>query len=794
MKLTFLNTSPAFKLMFFYIAGLIIGRYTNLNPVLTFIIFVALFIAATLMFCGNISLANYMLIAAVIVAGILIYNLKANTFQTNHVVHCNDLNKRLKIAGKVVGFPDYKRDRVEVELALEQLISDKTTIDVCGNILLKIKDANFFPNYGDRLTFEGKIVEPNRERNPGEFNYKQYLAANNIHGLVYIRDIQEIKVLSSDGKRTVQHAVQFVKSKLYFAINDLYGEKTRPLVKGLLLGERGEISSELRNAFAKSGVIHALAISGLHIGYISIIFYVLFSLLRFSYQARIIAVLLSIFSYNLLIGFEPPTIRASLMGGLFLIGRLIQKPTDILNIISAAALIILLVNPLELFQASFQLSFCAVISIIYIYQRLRIFFEKTSIFRTLMKTKFGEYVGTLFLVSMAAQLGTLPIVVYYFHRIPVIAIVLNLIVIPLVGVVIALGFATIFFSFFSVTVAQLYAHTNTACLNFLIMVIEGAEKIKYVSFETPSIHLLVVFTYYFLLWLILNIEKKVYRKALVYSLLIAVNVGLFHVVFADNKWLEVVYFDVGQGDAALVTFPDGKRLLIDAGPNLHNFDAGSFFLIPYFKREGINRLNTVVLSHADNDHIGGMPTVLRSLQVERIIDTGLFHDSRICSVYSYVVDSLKSDYSIAEAGVEIGNSDDYGVFILHPGLRQRDYLNDDINNNSVVLKICYGDVSFLFTGDVENEAEELLLNYGNLLQSSVLKVAHHGSKTSSISDFLKLVNPEYAVISLGKNNKFKFPSALVLDRLNKLNVNILRTDENGAIIFKTDGKRLTRVR
>lgn len=777
-----------------FIAGLLIGRYANFNPVVTFIIFVVFFIAATLMFCGNISLSNYLFAVAIVIAGMLLFHLKANIFPAEHIVHFNELNERMSVVGRVSGFPDYRPDRVEVKLEVEELAFDSTRINVCGHILLKVKDHRFSPTYGDLLSFEGKIVAPNPERNPGEFNYREYLAANGIYGLVYIRNSSDISVLSRAEDRTVQKAIHFVKRKLYFTLNEFYDQKARPLVKGLLLGERGEISPELRNAFAKSGVIHALAISGLHIGYISIIFYVLFSLLRFSYQARIIAVLVSIFCYNLLIGFQPPTVRASLMGGLFLVGRLIQKPTDVLNIISAAALIILLVNPLELFQASFQLSFCAVISIIYIYQRLKIFFEKTAIFRRLMKTKFGEYLGSLFLVSMAAQLGTLPIVVYYFHRIPVIALVLNLIVIPLVGVVIALGFATLFFSFFSLAVAELYAHANTACINFLITVIEKAEGIKFASFEVPSIHLIFIFLYYLFLWLILNIEKRVYRKALVYAVLIVVNFGLFHSVIADKGWMEVVFFDVGQGDAALVTFPDGHRMLIDAGPNIRNFDAGRFFLVPYFKREGIKKINTVVLSHADNDHIGGMPTVLRSLRVDKILDTGLFHDSRICSVYSHVVDSLNLDYHCATPGKTIERSNTYAVYILHPGARQRDVLNEDINNNSIVLKIVYGDVSFLFTGDVEKEAEKILLNYEELLEANVLKVAHHGSNTSSIKQFLDLVKPKYAVISLGKNNKFNFPSKDVVSRLRHLNVTTLRTDQNGAIIFKTDGKRLIRVR
>jgi len=698
------------------------------------------------------------------------------------------------MVGRVVGFPDFRTDRVELTVSLEHVIIDTNRLSVCGNILVKVREPQFYPRYQDRLTFFGKLVAPAGERNPGDFNYREFLAANGVYGLVYLRSVEDIASIERENRRSFMHAVYWVKDKLYFAINDLYDEKTRPLIKGLLLGERGEISPEITAAFTKTGVIHIVAISGLHITYISVIFFVFFSLLRFSYRARIYGVLLSIFGYNVLVGFEPPIVRASLMGGLFLTSKLMQRPVNVLNIIAASALIILLLNPLALFQASFQLSYGAVISIIYFYQRLKMFFEKISIFRTLTSSKLGNYLAVTILVSLAAQLGTLPIVLYYFQLIPVIALILNIIAVPLSSVVIALGFASLAAAFFSITVAQLYADANSACLNLLIAVVEAAEKIKCGSFEVPAINMAWVVGYYFFLWLILNIEKSVYRKVLAYSLLIALNVGLFQAIRTDKRWLEVIFFDVGQGDAAMVRFPDGERLLIDAGPTLQDFDAGRYFLVPYFRREGINRLNTVVLSHADNDHIGGMPSVLRAVRVGRVVDAGLFHNSKICSLYTHIIDSLKIDYCVAHAGTQLDDSREYGVHILHPGEQQREILDRDINNNSVVLKICYGEVSFLFAGDIEQEAEQLLVHYGEALHATVLKVAHHGSNTSSTHEFLSLVEPEFAVISLGKNNKFNFPSDKVLERLNSMHINILRTDENGAIIFRTDGKRLIRVR
>jgi competence protein ComEC len=563
------------------------------------------------------------------------------------------------------------------------------------------------------------------------------LAVNGVHGIINISNPEAVIIQAVKHKLSIPYFFYVIKRKFYRSLSDLYPGQSGALMKGLLLGERGEISPELKDAFARCGVIHALAISGLHIGYIGIIFFVLFSLLRFNYQARIMAVLVSIFFYDLLIGFEPPIVRASLMMGIFLVGKLLQRPTDILNVISTAAIIIMLINPLELFQASFQLSFAAI---------------------------------------------------------QIVAFVLNLLVIPVVGIIIALGFATLIFSLFSMSIAQLYANTNMIFLDSLIQVIEQTGHLRFSAIEISKVLLMFILIYYFLIWIILNLDKKLYRKILAYSIIIGAIGLLWKPIFKSHRWMQVIFFDVGQGDAALVTFPDGKNILIDAGPKLEDFDAGEFFILPYLKREGITQLNTVILTHADNDHIGGMPSILRNARVDRVFDSGLFHESSICSTYQIIIDSLQTQYRLAESGYRFKDFENYGVYILHPGKVFINQFKDDINNCSVVIKIVYGNRSFLFTGDIKKAAETTLLKYGELLKADVLKVAHHGSRTSSLMEWLKLVHPEFAVISVGRNNQFNFPSPSVLKRLNQLGIKTIRTDLNGAVVFRTDGNRLERIR
>jgi len=791
--LSFLQTRPAFKLAILFIIGLIAGNYLNISPSVLFFILFALFIVTIVSLCVKVSLLNFVFIIAVIFAGILRYELATQVFPPKHIINFLDTNKSLTIVGKVVGFPHQRKNRIEVEVKVKELISQTEPISTCGKILVRLWRLTLLPDYGDQLQITGNIQQPRGERNPGDFNYKKFLAANGIYGILNVSKSENV-VIRPSNQKSIPYFVYVIKRRFYHSLNSLHQGQAQALIKGLLLGERGEISLELKEAFARCGVIHALAISGLHIGYIGIIFFVLFSLLRFNYQARLIAVLISIFFYDLLIGFEPPIVRASLMMGIFLIGKLIQRPTDMLNVISTAAIIILLVNPQELFQASFQLSFGAIISIVYLYQRLKIIFDKWSVFNKLTQNKIGEYLGALFLVTLAAQLGTLPITAYYFGRISIIAFALNLLVIPLVGIVIALGFATLIFSLISMPVAQLYANTNSIFLQFLIRIVENGSDIKFTSFDISKIGLVTILIYYFMLWCIINLDKKFYRKILLYSVLTISILSLWKPIFNSHRWMQVIFFDVGQGDAALVTFPDGKNLLIDAGPKLEDFDAGEFFILPYLQRERISRLKAVILSHADNDHIGGMPSIFRKLRVDKVYDSGLFHESSVCSTYQFVIDSLQIPHHIALASQRLKYFENYGVYIIHPAKSFLNKFHDDTNNCSVVVKIVYGERSFLFSGDIAREAEEILLKYGELLRADVLKIAHHGSRTSSIMEWLKLVRPQYAVISVGRNNRFNFPAPSVLKRLKQLRIETIRTDLNGAVVFRTDGNRLERIR
>ncbi len=789
-----LKNRPAFKLAMLMIAGLIIGYYFDLSPtVLLLILFTAL-IAASLGLCGKVWLLNFGLILAAIAGSALRYELATRMMPADHICHFLDREQPVTLVGEVASFPHHKGRRVECEVAAKQIEWQGDLRKVRGKVLLRLWRMELVPVYRDRLLITGKLQSPRGERNPGDFNYQKFLANNGIFGIIDVSKTDAVTILSTNRSWSIFETVSGLKTKFYRLLHELYPGQPGALIKALLLGERGEIDPELNQAFSRCGVIHALAISGLHVGYIAIIFFVLFGLLRLNITGKIIAVLISIFCYDLIIGFEPPIVRASLMLGIFLLGRMLQRDCDALNVISMAAIIILLVRPTDLFQASFQLSFAATLAIVFLYQRLKKFFDKIPVFVKLTRTRIGDYLGSLLLVSMAAQLGTLPITAYYFGRVSVIGFLLNLLVIPMVGMVIALGLASLFAALFSMPLAQLYANANMLFLEKLIQIVDGAGKWKFSAIEIGAISLVFIAIYYGLVWSVSNFGRPIYRKALVYVSLTCVLLLVWQPILRQKDWLEVIYFDIGQGDAALIRFPNGKGLLIDGGPKQEDFDSGEAVIIPYLKRQRINRLEAVIVSHADNDHIGGIPSVLRNVRVNRIFDNGLLSQSAICSTYQTIIDRAGIERQVARAGQSLFGSNSAAVYFLHPCERWVNLWSQDINNCSIVTKVAYGHRSFLFTGDIGHEAERVLLHYGQLLKADVLKVAHHGSRTSSSLAWLRLVQPEFAVISVGKNNKFKFPAPSVLRRFEQFGVKTIRTDFNGAVVFRTDGVRLERVR
>ena len=274
------------------------------------------------------------------------------------------------------------------------------------------------------------------------------------------------------------------------------------------------------------------------------------------------------------------------------------------------------------------------------------------------------------------------------------------------------------------------------------------------------------------------------KSRLLIILLLLVCILIWVGVWQTSRILKVIFFDVGQGDAILVLFPHGGNMLIDGGER----GKGERVILPYLKKKGIRKIDTVVLTHAHSDHVGGLTAILETLPVGLVVESGFPHTTDIYMEFLELIHKKNIPYKMVRSGQELTGFSDVRIEFLnppHPYLRGG---GSDINNNSVVIRLSYGEVQFLFCADIEKTAEKEMLGYGNKLRSQVIKVPHHGSKTSSSLEFIKEVSPETAIISVGRRNRFGHPHSVIVEKYEKLGIKIYRTDMHGAITISTDGK------
>ncbi|MFQ5675954.1 MAG: DNA internalization-related competence protein ComEC/Rec2 [bacterium] len=791
-----MQSRPALKVLIIFTAGVLLGKFFDFSIVLAlFLCGISFFGAFTFWYAdkGKVCAKEVCLVIALMLTGAILYELKTRAFPEDHIVHYTNSRQAMAIEGVIVKYPERRVDKTNLTVEVEKIFFAPDVLPVHGRILVSVANANCDYQYGDEIILRGRLRKPRDRRNPGEFDYRAYLAAQGIYGIVsHPTSIQ--KKSSGHGNAVLREIVFPVKWYLDDFVQTHFPDRESALLHGLMIGERGEIPLALKESFANLGVIHILAVSGLHVGFIVLIFMGMLGMLRIRYPVRVALTLGGLIFYAYLTNLKPPVVRASTMGGLFLLGTVLERKTDSVNILAIAALMLLIVNPLDLFQSGFQLSFVAVASIVYLYPRIKglAFFEAVN--HRLRQHFLTRYPLELFYVSLAAFLGTLPFTIIYFHRLPVFSIPANLVIIPLAFLGLANGLLATVFNLVIPPVGQYYAATASICLHSLIRVVEWAGQFHFSHFEIFTFSATQAVFYFVGLILLLNIAKsRLARTGLVVYGLALANFVVWSGYLENNKELEVAFLDVGQGDATLLTLPGNKHLLIDAGPRGFDYDAGNRVVGPYLRRMGIREIEAIIVSHADSDHLGGVPYLMRHFRIHEVWDNGKGKSTRLFQEYLSLVDSLHINRRVLTTGAVVGDFQPVKMFVLHPSSVFLKNPNLSGNDASLSLNISYGDVYLIFIGDVEQEGERYISAFGKLLESEILKVSHHGSQTSSEQSLLEQIQPKVAVISVGEMNRFGHPDEEVLRRLRSMNALVLRTDRDSAILLRSDGKSIDRV-
>ena len=713
-----------------------------------------------------------------------------------------DTKEVLSIHGIVQEEPGDQGFRKNIIVEAFALQRGKQNLPTSGMFLVHYYRNKFLPHdslanihLGDTVLLKCRLRIPPTQRNPGEFDYRQFLLSQSIVATANVSGgANLVRVSREQQHRFTEHPIAWLRAGIQSSIRAHFRARESAFIEGLLLGDRSFIQNDIIEAFTRTGTIHILSVSGSHVGMILLILYALLG--RFSRIQRSLIAIVLLVLYVFITGNSPPAVRAVLMAVTLIGGSLMQRQSHPANSIAFAALLLLIHNPQNIFLVGFQLSFAAVFSMLILYPGIR---KPLHTIRVVGRSVILSYIVDLLALTFSIQIGTAPLLFYHFGTFSIVGFAANLFVVPLMFLVLSGSIAVIASASILGFLATLFANATSLILSISIHLVGWLSRIPFASIETPRPSIILCILYVAMILYLFTVGKRKIPFAICLALVgiatFATSKRVVEILFPSKSQLRITVLDIGQGDAIDVEFPSRKHLLIDTGPRSEFTDAGRRTIAPYYQRRSVSSLDALCLTHPDEDHIGGAESILRSMDVRRL------YRSKFASNAQQRIDSVARSSGVAvqeiSAGEIIRIDPDVRVYVLHPSNRFTDTsasLAGETNNSSLVLLIVFGKTSFLLAGDIEREAEaQLVAQYDTFIKADVLKIAHHGSTTSSTPDFLLKAKPRMAIISCGKLNRFNHPREEILTRLRMMHVETHRTDEEGAVVFESDGEEIRKV-
>ena len=640
----------------------------------------------------------------------------------------------------------------------------KTFIIKSGNKKLYLNTKkNEKIEYGDIILIKGVFIKPKSRSNYRGFDYKEYSKSQGIIGNINLNDV---KLISRN------HSLF---NKLFLNIKNLiqsnFDQNVSNVMLGILLGYTDEINEDIQEGFSESNILHILAVSGMHVGYLILFCTFIFEKIVGKRNSNILCILILIF-YIKLVGYSPSVVRAVIMALMLLFSRLIYRKNDVWTSLSLSLLSLLVSNP-----------FCI--------KSISLIFSYTATVGIMIYLKYFSIKNKIIGVTVSVTIFILPITAMYLNRIPILSLIINLCSGLIVGPIFILLLIFILFGF------TFIKYILKVLVQFLINMAKIGSRIPFnmIYVKMPNFFDLIlyyafIFFTIFLFYIYKSKRKqnKTFNKRIknLISLMkyrymqnknrvisvILIVVFVFFTLHLFPKDLKIHFIDVGQGDSCLIVTPNNKKILIDGGGS-ENYDVGKNVLIPYLLARKIKKIDYIIVSHFDTDHISGLLTVMKELKVDKVIISMQGSNSENYKKFVNIVKERNIKVVVVGKGDRLKIENDIYFDFLWPN--NSDLVTENVlNNNSIVCKMNYRNFSMLFTGDIEEIAEKQILNqYKNnleILNSTILKVAHHGSKTSSIQSFVDIVKPKIALIGVGENNKFGHPNEEVTRKLENLRV------------------------
>lgn len=639
---------------------------------------------------------------------------------------------------------------------------------------------------GNTVRIKGIFQRGREKRNPGEFDYDYYLKTQNISGLIYIQEAYDVKIL--DWRDDLfKNAIFRLRKYLNSQINHLHNEQAAGLIRGLLLADRSGIDYKTKSEFVNSGVVHILAVSGLHVGFIALIFLVLLG--RFNLYIRSIVTIIGLIIFLILTQMPASVFRAVTMASVVIAAYITNRTTNIFNSLAVAAFIVLLVNPEDLFNPGFQLSFSAVLSIAIIYPLIQKF-----IYSIRIKSQVIRYLLLFMAVSLSAQIGTMPFTFIYFEKLSMVSLLTNLFVIPLAGLIVGVSILTLVISFVSLTFASIFSLSNEFLIFILFKIVSfvGGLEQSFIYIRDFTVFDAIIF-YVALAFIIFTIERTKELKAkVIIILLVLVNSFVFSrldnkKILLDDK-LNIFIPDLSAGNSVLINFPNEHNIFINAGKTSFYFDNFNRILKPLLEYLNIKRLDLAVLTNNSEQNLSGFISLMKNQiadihyfpQFDTLTILGLAFNKFITSIQ---INSLPQ--SIEQ--FEIGKGKCY--FLTNSSAINNDIQSAD--KSIGMIKLVFGKTSILFHNGVTRGEEDLIMNnYENFLKSDVLVLAEFNANVSVSIEFLKNVSPKYLVFSDKGSKSFTKMESIVSRRMKMVNSDFTLLRDRKAFHLVSDGEKI----
>ncbi len=643
-------------------------------------------------------------------------------------------------------------------------------------------------SYGDVIEVKGRLEGLPGERNPGEFDYGEYLKLHGVDAVFTSFGYENIKVTGREEPNLLRANIIYpVREYCISTIDELIGGSEGEYLKGLLIGERSNIPKQVKENFVNAGVAHIIAVSGLNVAYVIIIIWGLLLFIPLKYTYKIFITIACLLFYMELTGNTPSIIRAVIMASIFLISQAAERRPNSYNIISFAALVILVMDPRQLFDAGFILSFSAIISLVVIYpvldKWLRHINRYSSLDEKKVHIKFFKAAMVLFTGTFAAQLGTLPITAIMFKKVSIVSLAANLFAIPLSNITLAIGFIMVLVSPISTWLASVFAAANSMLLFIQLWLIEVCASFDLAYVETYFVDVLLFVFYYIVLVLLLTITKKNMLYRLAVMVLLAGNYWVFKDVSKMTDEAELSFLNTGNSNSTLIKMPQGTSVLINAGSSTEKYNSSQRTIIPQLRRNGISEVDLLVMNSMDADEFRNLLYFVSNFKIKKIVLPVYYKTVMERKAFAGNFRDIQLEY-ITSSKV-INRKGSFRLYIYYDSLAR---------GPAMMSQIVYGDQSFIFNdapGEPENIYNTAYL-YNRDLVSQVFRTSGAGSFHITPPELLLNIGPEYVVIGEAPKGRTRIGSESFSRALIESGFNVLNTAKYGAVIMRTNGD-ITRI-